>query len=143
VQFELLRQRERPRSHGLRAAAGRSTIASSKPKRVHGPYEHAAICPSRTEWVVGIGLQPRRVRYSFSPPYKGLRYLKATGNLRAVQILLGLAKNESTVRYLGVDVEDALELSKKTESDRRARPDAGPPDALNHLQEANLFISAL
>ncbi|WP_423325106.1 tyrosine-type recombinase/integrase [Sphingomonas sp. 4RDLI-65] len=35
---------------------------------------------------------------------------KATENLRAVQILLGHAKIESTVRYLGVDVEDALEL---------------------------------
>lgn len=40
---------------------------------------------------------------------------KATGNLRAVQILLGHAKIESTVRYLGVDVEDALELAERTE----------------------------
>jgi site-specific recombinase XerD len=35
--------------------------------------------------------------------------------LRAVQILLGHAKIESTVRYLGVDVEDALELAERTE----------------------------
>lgn len=40
---------------------------------------------------------------------------KATGNLRAVQILLGHTKIESTVRYLGVDVEDALYLSESTE----------------------------
>lgn len=40
---------------------------------------------------------------------------KATGNLRAVQILLEHAKIENTVRYLGVDVEDALELSEGTE----------------------------
>jgi site-specific recombinase XerC len=40
---------------------------------------------------------------------------KATGNLCAVQILLGHHKNESTVRYLGVDVEDALTLAEHTE----------------------------
>jgi hypothetical protein len=40
---------------------------------------------------------------------------KPVGNLRAVQILLGHTKIENTVRYLGVDVEDALELSEATE----------------------------
>ena len=40
---------------------------------------------------------------------------RRTGNLRAVQILLGHTKIESTVRYLGVDVEDALILAEGTE----------------------------
>jgi len=40
---------------------------------------------------------------------------KKTKNLRAVQILLGHTKLESTVRYLGVEVDDALELSKATD----------------------------
>jgi site-specific recombinase XerC len=42
-------------------------------------------------------------------------FYKATGNLRAVQILLGHTKIENTVRYLGVDIEDALALAEGTE----------------------------
>lgn len=40
---------------------------------------------------------------------------KATGNLRAIQILFGHTKVESTVRYLGVNVDDALHLAESTE----------------------------
>ena len=40
---------------------------------------------------------------------------RATGNIRAIQILLGHTKIENTVRYLGVDVEYALLLAKRTE----------------------------
>ncbi len=67
------------------------------------------------EWVTSVGL--RREDYGTH----SLRRTKAaiiytqTGNLRAVQILLGHTKIESTVRYLGVDVEDALTLAERTE----------------------------
>ncbi len=47
-----------------------------------------------------------------TPNHKASIIYKATGNLRAVQILLGHTKIESTVRYLGVDVEDALALAR-------------------------------
>lgn len=40
---------------------------------------------------------------------------RETGNLRAVQILLGHSKIENTVRYLGIDVEDTLALAENTE----------------------------
>ena len=46
---------------------------------------------------------------------KHLIIYKATGNLRAVQILLGHTKIESTVRYLGVDIDCALTLAEGTE----------------------------
>ncbi len=41
---------------------------------------------------------------------------RRTKNLRAVQRLLGQTKRESTVRYLGIEVEDALELAEQTEA---------------------------
>jgi integrase len=40
---------------------------------------------------------------------------KRTKNLRAVQLFLGHTKLESTVRYLGIEVDDALEISEQTE----------------------------
>ena len=40
---------------------------------------------------------------------------KRTKNLRAVQLLLGHSKLESTVRYLGIEVDDALEISEQIE----------------------------
>ena len=40
---------------------------------------------------------------------------RKTGNLRAVQLLLGRTKIESTVRYLGIEVDDALSLSEQVE----------------------------
>jgi len=67
------------------------------------------------EWVEGIGLAAQDYGTHSMRRTKASIIYKATGNLRAVQILLGHAKIESTVRYLGVDVEDALELAERTE----------------------------
>jgi len=67
------------------------------------------------EWVSGIGLRPEDYGTHSLRRTKVSIIYKQTGNLRAVQILLGHTKIESTVRYLGVDVEDALALAEKTE----------------------------
>ncbi len=67
------------------------------------------------DWVEGIGLgRSAYGTHSLRHTKVALIY-KRTGNLRAVQILLGHTKLESTVRYLGVDAEDALTLSEGTE----------------------------
>jgi site-specific recombinase XerC len=67
------------------------------------------------EWVTGIGLRREDYGTHSLRRTKASIIYKATGNLRAVQILLGHTKIESTVRYLGVDVEDALTLAEGTE----------------------------
>ena len=67
------------------------------------------------EWVTGVGLRREDYGTHSLRRTKASIIYKATGNLRAVQILLGHTKIESTVRYLGVDVEDALTLAEGTE----------------------------
>lgn len=67
------------------------------------------------EWVTGIGLRREDYGTHSLRRTKAAIIYKQTGNLRAVQILLGHTKIESTVRYLGVDVEDALMLAESTE----------------------------
>jgi integrase len=67
------------------------------------------------EWVSTIGLDKREYGTHSMRRTKAALIYKATGNLRAVQILLGHTNIENTVRYLGVDVDDALTLSERTE----------------------------
>jgi site-specific recombinase XerC len=67
------------------------------------------------EWVLAIGLRREEYGTHSLRRTKAAIIYKATGNLRAVQILLGHTKIENTVRYLGVDVEDALTLAEGTE----------------------------
>jgi len=67
------------------------------------------------EWVSAIGLQPADYGTHSLRRTKASLIYKRTGNLRAVQILLGHTKIESTVRYLGVDIEDALAISEATD----------------------------
>ena len=66
-------------------------------------------------WCSGIDLRCEDYGTHFLRRTKTSIIDKQTGNLRAVQILLGHTKIESTVRYLGVDVEDALTLAERTE----------------------------
>ena len=66
-------------------------------------------------WITLIGLDPSAYgTHSMRRTKVSLLY-KKTGNLRACQLLLGHTKLESTVRYLGVEVDDALELSEALE----------------------------
>jgi integrase len=65
------------------------------------------------EWVASIGLDPAKFGTHSLRRTKEVLIYRRTGNLRAVQLLLGHSKIESTVRYLGIEVDDAIEIAEK------------------------------
>ena len=67
------------------------------------------------QWVAAIGLDPAVYGTHTMRRTKATLIYRRTKNLRAVQLLLGHSKLESTVRYLGIEVDDALEISEQTE----------------------------
>jgi integrase len=65
------------------------------------------------DWVVSIGLEPSGYGTHSMRRMKVAEIYRKTGNLRAVQLLLGHTKVDSTVRYLGVELEDALSIAEQ------------------------------
>lgn len=87
------------------------------PSRIHdsphiGTRQYARIVDS---WVSEIGLNPSEYGTHSMQRTKASLIYRRTKNLRAVQLLLGHTKLESTVRYLGIEVDDALEMAEQTE----------------------------
>ena len=66
-------------------------------------------------WVRSIGLNPATYGTHSLRRTKAALIYRKTGNLRAVQLLLGHSKLESTVRYLGVEVDDAIAISESVD----------------------------
>ena len=66
-------------------------------------------------WAACIGLDQSRYGTHSLRRTKATLIYKRTKNIRAIQLLLGHTKLESTVRYLGIEVDDALEISEQTE----------------------------
>jgi site-specific recombinase XerC len=66
-------------------------------------------------WVSSIGLEPSSYGTHSMRRTKVAQIYRKTGNLRAVQLLLGHTKMDSTVRYLGVELEDALAIAEAVE----------------------------
>lgn len=87
------------------------------PSRMHdsphlGTRQYARILG---HWVDDLGLDRADYGTHSMRRTKATLIYKRTRNLRAVQLLLGHSKLESTVRYLGIEVDDALEISGQTE----------------------------
>jgi integrase len=68
-----------------------------------------------SEWIGSIGLDPRLFGTHSLRRTKATLIYRRTGNLRAIQLLLGHTKIESTVRYLGIEVDDALEIAEQVD----------------------------
>jgi integrase len=68
-----------------------------------------------TEWIASIGLYARLYGTHSLRRTKATLIYRRTGNLRAVQLLLGHTKIESTVRYLGIEVDDALAIAEQVD----------------------------
>ena len=67
------------------------------------------------KWVKSIGLDASRFGTHSLRRTKASLIYRRTGNLRAVQLLLGHRKIESTVRYLGIEVDDALAIAEQVD----------------------------
>jgi len=68
-----------------------------------------------SQWIAGIGLDPKFFGTHSLRRTKATLIYRRTGNLRAVQLLLGHKKIESTVRYLGIEVDDALAIAEQVD----------------------------
>jgi integrase len=78
-----------------------------------GTRQYARIVDS---WVTEIGLDSAAYGTHSMRRTKASLIYRRTHNLRAVQLLLGHSKIEITVRYLGIEVEDALEMAEQTDA---------------------------
>ncbi len=87
------------------------------PSRVHEQPHISKLQYARIVhgWVKSAGLDDSAYGMHSMRRTKAAQIYKKTGNLRAVQLLLGHTKLESTVRYLGIEVDDALSISEQVE----------------------------
>ena len=116
VQFEIMTEARRSVEAWLRRRGG--TIFNFLfPSRIDylGHLSTRQYARLVDEWVSIVGLDKREYGTHSMRRTKASLIYKATGNLRAIQILLGHTNIENTVRYLGVDVDDALTLSERTD----------------------------
>ena len=96
-------------------AAGLTSVRPLFPSRLHeSPHlslrQYSRIVES---WVSAAGLDPASYGTHSLRRTKATLIYRRTKNLRAVQLLLGHAKLDSTVRYLGIEIDDALEMSEQ------------------------------
>jgi integrase len=116
VQFEITEQARRSLGDWLRVRRGDPDSWLFPSRMVRGAHlSTRQYIRLVKQWIALIGLEPAEYgTHSLRRTKVSMLYRK-TGNLRACQLLLGHTKLESTVRYLGVELDDALALSEGLE----------------------------
>lgn len=116
VQFEITEQTRRSLVDWIRIRRGEPDGWLFPSRMVHGSHlstrQYIRLVKS---WVALVGLEPAAYGTHSLRRTKVAMLYRKTGNLRACQLLLGHTKLESTVRYLGVELDDALALSEALE----------------------------
>jgi integrase len=116
VRFELSEQTRQAVDDYLKTANKRSGeflfTGRRGPNRSMTTRQYARLV---SEWIGSIGLDPRLFGTHSLRRTKATLIYRRTGNLRAVQLLLGHTKIESTVRYLGIEVDDALTIAEQVD----------------------------
>jgi integrase len=116
VQFELMEPTRQAVQHWIMECALRDDDYVF-PSRVSGSTHLSTRQYARSvnRWVACIGLDPNKYGTHSLCRTKAALIYKKIGNLRAVQLVFGHAMVESTARHLGIEVDDALQLSEQIE----------------------------
>ena len=116
VRFEMTEQTRQSVDDYIRAASKKPGeflfIGRHGPEQCMTTRQYARLVSG---WVGSIGLDPRLFGTHSLHRTKATLTYRRTGNLRAVQLLLGHTKIESTVRYLGIEVDDALTIAEQVD----------------------------
>ena len=116
VRFEVTEQTRQAVDEHLRAAGKRpgEFLFSSRrtPDQCMTTRQYARLV---ADWIGSIGLDASQFGTHSLRRTKATLIYRRTGNLRAVQLLLGHTKIESTVRYLGIEVDDALAIAEQVD----------------------------
>jgi integrase len=116
VRFELTEQTRQAVDEYLRATnkkPGEFLFAGRRvPQKSITTRQYARLV---SDWIGSVGLDPRLYGTHSLRRTKATLIYRRTGNLKAVQLLLGHTKIESTVRYLGIEVDDALAIAEQVD----------------------------
>lgn len=116
VKFELTEETRQALDDYLRATGKKpgDRLFTSRKGRAEGltTRQYARLLSG---WLSDIGLDPHLFGTHSLRRTKATLIYRRTGNLRAVQLLLGHTKIESTVRYLGIEVDDALAIAEQVD----------------------------